>query len=273
MGVRPSPAITRGAALLRELARSDEPLSLAALSRGTAINKPSAHSLLLGLAQEGLVTRAGSPPTYRLGPALAALGRAAHSLALDELVDVELVRLHAELGTDAMAGQIQGNEIAVIAARTRAHPFGYSISTGTRLALRAPVGTLYLAWATDHSIDAWIARADPGLARAQVERLHLALRSIRRRGWSATVADADRSMFHEVDDDSDLGAAMQTVIGVSAPVWDHASQLACSIAVCGFSQPITGHAIVELAAAVTTSARRITELIVGVPPTLEGAVS
>ena len=75
---RTSPPTERVVATVSLLAaRPDEPLSLAELTRRLGVNKSTGHAILTSLAAAGWVLRDPTRKTYRLGPALVALGRQA----------------------------------------------------------------------------------------------------------------------------------------------------------------------------------------------------
>jgi DNA-binding IclR family transcriptional regulator len=75
---RTSPPTDRVVATVSLLAaRPDQPLSLAELTRRLGVNKSTGHAILASLVAAGWVLRDPTRKTYRLGPALVALGRSA----------------------------------------------------------------------------------------------------------------------------------------------------------------------------------------------------
>ncbi|HYL50415.1 MAG TPA: helix-turn-helix domain-containing protein, partial [Acidimicrobiia bacterium] len=94
---RPSPQTDRVIALVELLAaRPGQGFTLAELTRRLRVNKSTCHSMLTTLAGAGWLLRDPYRKTYRLGPALATVGRAAASgfpaldIARAAMVDVGL---------------------------------------------------------------------------------------------------------------------------------------------------------------------------------------
>jgi len=267
VSVQPSPAVQRGVQLVKLLAA--EPLtelSLSELARRLGAHRSSCQTLLLALCGEGLVTRVPRPggPVYKLGPTLVELGEAARaSLGVLDLVDAALVRLRDRFGASALAGQVSGDAVVVVTAHPVPHPFGYTIATGTRLPLRAPIGALYVAWADGATVDAWCERARPPLSRARRDDVDEELAAIRARGWSATVRSPDGAVREAGPGDL---RRPRTIIGISAPVWDEHGELTCSMALAGFADPLDGPEVRRLAAAIAEEASAVTAAIGGRPP-------
>lgn len=273
MAVNPSPAAARVARLLNTLAEAPEgELPLAELVRRTGIRKPTAHSLLLGLAEEGFVARCGPRPSYRLGPALVSLASAAgHDVTLAEAVEPELARLGEQLQVSTMAGRPEGDEIVVLAARCLPHPFGFEVAAGTRVPLRPPIGGIYVAWSDEAAVRAWCERSEPPVADEQRAALGRDLAAIRRRGWSATIRRpaAGRVVLREATDD-DLAGSGLTVVGVAAPVWGRGRRPACSLAAIGLAGPLDGEAVRALAADLVAAAARATSRLTRAPDAVVG---
>ena len=75
---RTSPPTERVVATMALLAeRPDAALSLAELTRRLGVNKSTGHAILTSFAAAGWVLRDPTRKTYRLGPAMVALGRQA----------------------------------------------------------------------------------------------------------------------------------------------------------------------------------------------------
>jgi DNA-binding IclR family transcriptional regulator len=272
-----SPVAARAAQLLKVLAAAPErELPLSEIARRLGVNRASCQTLLLALVAEGLVARRGtsavrSPgPTYRLGAGLIHLGETARaSLDVSEIAGAHLDALHQRFAVTAMVGVPSSNEIVVTAVRATPHPLGLTVVTGGRTPLRAPIGTVYVAWAPSAEIDAWIARAAPPLSRNQGTRVRRSLAAIRRRGYSVTVLTPRRSRdepTHEelLDENEDLQRA--EVLGVSAPVWDAGGAMACSLALTGFAGGLTTRELHDVSAAVREAAADVTGILGGRAP-------
>ncbi len=188
MAVRPSPSVRRVASVLVRLA--SEPardFSLSELARELGLSKASCHSLLLALVSDGLVTRRERARTYQLGPSLVYLGDAARSaLVAGQHAIPELQALRDELGVTAVLGVNTPTDVLITAAVPAEHPLGLTIVPGTRNPLRAPMGSIYVAWSTEEVVAAWL---DRGAAQGTLDRdrARRGVAAIRARGWSATV--------------------------------------------------------------------------------------
>jgi DNA-binding IclR family transcriptional regulator len=272
VAVQTSRSVERAARILKVMAAEpDTEFSLSQLARRVEVHRSTCQTLMLALTAEGLVRRREPGATYRLGAALLELGEAARAaLGVVDVADRELVRLRDEFGASAMAGAVAGDTIVILAAHPVVHPFGYTVTTGTRLPLRAPVGTLYVAWSDLAAVDAWLDRGDlTASAPARAASLR-ELETVRRRGWSATVRPfgeigAGRASIREATDD-DLESDRLSVIGISAPVWDKGRTLACSIALATFPTDLDGRRVQHIGAAVLQTARAITAAIGGRAP-------
>jgi DNA-binding IclR family transcriptional regulator len=262
-----SPTVTRAAHLLKALAAAPEPaLPLSEIARRVDLNRASCQTLLLALVAEGLVTRAEPGPTYRLGPGLIHLGDAARSsLDVTELASPHLDALHQRFGATSMAGVPSGGEIVVTAVRAAPHPFGLTVVTGGRTPLWAPIGPIYLAWASTADVDAWIDRADPPLGRTRAAGARRALAQIRARGYSVTIRGPRRANgaldLEELVDERHDDAVR--VVGISAAAWDASGRLACSLALTGFAGSMTRREIAEAGDAVCDAALDLTRTLGG----------
>ena len=275
MAVTPSPAVARMAKLLRALGAGPEhELPLAEVARRTGVPKPTAHSLLLALVAEGFVERTGPVPTYRLGSALAELGdRARGAPTLLDVAAPEVARLHETLVVSAMAAVVEGDEIVTLTARCVPHPFGFEVVAGARLALRAPVGTVYVAWSSERVVRRWLDAA-PSLTEARRNALERDLAAVRRRGWSATVharrSNARAPGAAREAMESDLAAEEVAVVGISAPVRGKNDAVVGSIALVGFVDPMPGSQVRRLATEVADAATRASARL-GAPSPETGA--
>jgi DNA-binding IclR family transcriptional regulator len=273
MAVRPSPAVVRAARLLRVIAaepRTD--FTLSELARRLGLSRASCHPLLLGLVGEGLVVRKNPQATYRLGPALLALGEAARSsIDVIDIADTELVRLRNQFGACAMAGSVvAADTVLILSAHPVSHPLGYTVTAGTRIPLKAPTGPIYVAWEAPDVIAAWCDRSDAPLSKARRRKIDQDLAMIRRRGWSATIrrhgrTGAGSSPIPEFRDE-DRAADPSTVTGISAPVWDRQGKLACTLALTAFPADLDAGTIVQIAEAVREAADRVTSSVGGQRP-------
>jgi DNA-binding IclR family transcriptional regulator len=271
MAVRPAPAVVRAGQLLAVMAAEPRTsFTLSELARRLGISRASCHPLVLGLADEGLVVRKNPQATYRLGPALLALGEAARdSLDVIDLADVELIRLRDQFGACAMAGSATGDTVLVLSAYPVPHPLGYTVTAGTRIPLKAPTGPIYVAWDSAEVISAWCDRSDAPLSQARRREMAQDLARIRHRGWSATIrplgaARGRSSPFQEFPGTQPPDSS--PVTGISAPVWDRQGKLACTLALTAFPMDLAAGDIVKIAEVVREAAARVTSRAAGRPP-------
>jgi len=124
----PVPAVDRAAGILLALGNGQADASLSDLARRLRIHKSTAHGILATLARHRFVDRNPETRRYRLGPALAALGRAAvdrqdlGALARPHLVRLrrlsgETATLHLRdgVGSVILAGEESANQLKVVA--------------------------------------------------------------------------------------------------------------------------------------------------------------
>src|SRR4051794_4839834 len=102
---RPAPAAARTVAMLSFLSEHpDQSFGLSELARQLSLSKATAHALTATLADAGWLLRDPAEKTYRLGPALIAVGRAASAgfPALD-FARGEMRALVDDLGVECLA--------------------------------------------------------------------------------------------------------------------------------------------------------------------------
>ena len=113
---RPSPQTNRVVALVEILsARPNESLTLAELTRRLGVNKSTCYSMLQALTEVGWLLRDPFHKTYRLGPALVAVGRAASSgfPALD-FVRPAMIELSRGVGSHCVALSVAPEHVTVV---------------------------------------------------------------------------------------------------------------------------------------------------------------
>jgi DNA-binding IclR family transcriptional regulator len=267
--VTASRAAVRVSRILRALADAASALSLSEIARRVDVHPSTCQPLLLGLCAEGLVVRNDATATYRLGPGLIDLGEAARdAVGHIEAVHTEIKELRQQFGATAMAGVTDGVSIVVVAVDAVEDPYGQTITAGTRLRLRAPIGPVYVAWSGDGPIDAWLDGADPPLPKHRRAALIRELAEVRARGWSATLRgsrSADDAATREFTPD-DFDAERLPVIGLSAPIWDQRGSMLCSLALAALPLEVGGREVRVMGDAVVHAADRITRQLGGHRP-------
>lgn len=182
MVAAPVPALQRAKRILDLMARHPQRRFRAAeVARELDIHRASCFSLLTAMAELGLVHRHEAGPTYSLGPALLQLGaKAGASHDGFQEARVEMHRLARELKVGCLVSARVDFEIVILDSVGVDETF----FPGRRSPLRAPAGTVYLAWSPLPEIEAWLTRS--GLSESDEDRRALvrAAAAIRARGYS-----------------------------------------------------------------------------------------
>jgi DNA-binding IclR family transcriptional regulator len=130
----PVPAVDRAAGILLALGNGQADASLSDLARRLRIHKSTAHGILTTLARHRFVDRDPKTRRYRLGPALAALGRAAVDRQdLGALARPHLVRLRRLSGETATLHLGDGSGSVILASEESAHQLKVVAPPGYRL--------------------------------------------------------------------------------------------------------------------------------------------
>ncbi|MER3452150.1 MAG: IclR family transcriptional regulator, partial [Acidimicrobiia bacterium] len=169
---RRAPATERTIAIVEFLASEPErPFSLSELARRLGLNKATAHAVLGALVDAGWLLRHPVDKTYTLGPALVGIGTAAagRHRTMVEFAEPEMHRLSEELGLQCFASAVVGEEILILARVGATTPLGVTVPVGQRLPLVPPLGTVFMAWAPEAEIDAWLHRLGPSATAADLE--------------------------------------------------------------------------------------------------------
>lgn len=269
--VRPALSASRAIDIVDFLARFPErSFSLSEIVNGTQINLASCHAVLNALAEGGYVSRCPRQKSYRLGPALFAMGQA--SLASQPLLGrakAAAEALRDELDTPTLVSTVIGEEIVgVIACNT---PDGRTagLNVGERMPLVPPVGASFLAWASDEAIEDWLGRAPPGQDAETISYWREGLERIRERSFQvelrAPESNAMAARMAEMASGSEvtrykgeLIKLVQTfgrhpaqperiekdeeydIILIAAPIFDREGQCAYNLCLGGFAGPLNG---------------------------------
>lgn len=131
-------AILRAIGLLKTFSRTRPRLSLAELHTATGLTKPTAHRLLSALESEGLVERTGPQGTFRLGPALIALGsQARETNDLRTEVRPILEELSRSTGETTTLEVLVDDSMLILDSVRGSHLVSGSLEIGTRWPLHA----------------------------------------------------------------------------------------------------------------------------------------
>jgi DNA-binding IclR family transcriptional regulator len=291
---RPSPQTDRVIALIDLLAaRPEEGFTLAELTRRLRVNKSTCHSMLTTLAAAGWLLRDPYRKTYRLGPALAAVGRAASSgLPALDIAHAAMVEVGLEAEAHCAALAPVGETLTVLDEVRDVHALDAGMRVGTSIPLRPPFGTALVAWSDDHTVDEWLAHVAPP-AR---ERYGAALDATRARGYAvelsttpeARLRDAmaklregeasaalpellDRLALDLAARDDVLLITLESsreyaVSAINAPVLDRDGRVALLLSLTGFARPLTGERLSTIGLRLTDATANLSRALRGSLP-------
>ncbi len=288
---RPAPAAARSVSILSFLtAHAARGFTISELVDHLGMNIASAHATLAVLCDGGFLLRDPQHRTYVLGPALAVTGFAAldQHPAIGAAID-EAEKLAAEVDAEVGVSAIAGRDV-IFVARRGPQPLETSIGyPGDRSPLLAPFGAVFMAWADEAAITAWLERAS---STAQVADFYRqALNDVRSRGFSVPlpsitaipIADAMRRLREQPSDEraeQKLTDALQqseelllnfdrlsgsdaiTIKTVAAPIFDPIGRVLLSLSITGPAHPMRvddvfslGQRLVKSASVATRAAR------------------
>jgi len=295
MPVPPSPAVLRACDVLDHLATNPEDaFSVSEVARSVRLPRASCDSVLLALAQRGLVQR-DVDRRYSLGPACRALGEAAQvagaPLTSLEPVAEELARATA---TCVAIASCAHNHTRVERVYDHGPAFGLRTRVGESVPLVPPFGAVFVAWDGDAAIDGWLNRAGAVLGDAERAHTVAALGAARRRGYTVSVSgvhpdllrvledladhtpdaahlDARDALIREISPREYLPVTVaddgpQRVNQMSAPVFDAAGTVPYALMVLGPSYELSAEEVEALGARLLAAARTATERLGGHHP-------
>jgi len=249
--------------------------TLTELVRHTGTNVASLHAILNVLMRRGYLVRHPVHKTYRLSPALAAIGEA--------VAANEPILGHGRAAAEGLARRtglevtvlVRTGEDVICLSRAAGSPIlRTSMRIGQRITLRPPLGATYYAWADADEVEAWIARGDG----TDPDRAHAALAIVRERGFLVTVrspaqGDAWRTLAarggSKAKAERDVARALKEleralyqprtvepgatydVDFITAPIFDHTHQATYSMTLNGFSGPLSGDDVSRFARVLT----------------------
>src|SRR5215211_755290 len=298
---RAAPAATRAASIISFLtANPSRGFRISELAEHLGLNLASAHATLAVLCDSGFVVRDPVHRTYVLGPALVATGFAAleqHPAIEAAIEQAELLaaELDAEIGVTAIAGR----DVVFLARRGRPEPSVASIGyPGDRTPLLAPIGAIFMAWADDDGVAAWLQRAE--LTHPAAEHYRQVLTEIRVRGFSVpmrpmvspavmqaiarvrsepTDPDAERHLVEMLRHADGMLMSLDAVSGsdeitfetIAAPIFDPIGRVLLSLSLTGPDRAVAVDEILHLGHRVAQSAAIATRHVRGREPAPDAA--
>jgi DNA-binding IclR family transcriptional regulator len=278
---RSSPGVLRVAAILNFIAEHPgQSFTLTDLVKALKLSRATCHALLTGLVEVGYLYRA-SDKNYVLGPALAAIGRAAaqHASPL-QIAQPEIRALANEFEVVCGIFTRDRNELV---ARDRASSLsyvGWATPIGTRLKLRPGAAAIHLVATPRDEVEAWLATYEPKPTPEQIQSMWDGMAFVRAHGFLPLLSTLDMPYQTEAQ----RAAAAQTaenitsaltdlrndqrypVTGIVAPVFDARGQVAFTIDLSHFTGPITGAEIKHMGGRLREACERISTFITGRSP-------
>jgi DNA-binding IclR family transcriptional regulator len=150
----------------------------------TALTRPTAHRLILGLEDHGFLVHVGGLG-YALGPRLLSLSTTAmRELPLRELAHPSLERLARSTGESAQLYVRDGDRRICVDTAESESELRTIVDIGASLPLKqGSAGKVFLAWGTEHDRAFLLDAAQRG------DRLAQQVATTRRRGWAESVAE------------------------------------------------------------------------------------
>jgi DNA-binding IclR family transcriptional regulator len=300
---RPSPQTDRVIALVELLtAHPGADFTLAELARRLGVSKPTCYPMLATLIRSGWLLRHPTRKTYRLGPALVPIGRAAAAGApVVELARPRMAELAEACGLACLG--LAPSADALVVVELVASPAGggkaFGLRLGDRIPPRPPLGAVLVAWQGDEAIDAWLrgsASGDPEGLRARYAR---DLAAVRDRGYAVELRAPiqeriawlahelrtgvrDRratARIHDLIDQAVGELADEDVLltdidpdrsyqpsSINAPVFDVDGSVALTVCLIDAPGPMAGHEIVAAGERVREMTTELTRTLRGHPP-------
>lgn len=229
-------AVRRALAVLGEIGRARDGLTVAELSKRLALTKPTAHRLVAALTEEGFLRATSSPQRLRLGPVFLELAHAAwHHTDIREAAASELERLASLTGHTARLLIQSGGQAVCVEA----------VHAGERQRA-VDVGSVepFASSAAGRAIMAFASRKPPSEPSG------------------ANANDAlTKARFYAIDDNETLTGWRS----VAAPVFDERSEPVAAIAVSAPSHLLTSQQLHEIAPEVLEAARNTSRAAGGYP--------
>ena len=296
MPLTPAPAVVRACEVLHHLAgHPTESFSVSEIARELGVPRATCDTVLMGLADGGLVTRRAGDLRYELGLSCIALGDAARiANPVLRAAGIEAEQLACSLVACAAVSTRRGDASSVAEVFDYGPTFGLSAQVGQSIPHLPPFGAVYIAW---DPVDAeqWIARAGSSLDEDERLRYRRAVAEVRHRGYSVTVWSRRRPELeatltkltvqpnelqaqrardelmarfaHSEYLATDLDDATMRVSHMAAPIFDRQGRAVASILLLGPDYDIEPAELRSRGVALVRAAARATEQAGGHSPT------
>ncbi|AIT80059.1 hypothetical protein JI59_09900 [Novosphingobium pentaromativorans US6-1] len=207
-------------------AQPAEKFTLSDIMRFTGTNASSLHAILNVMMQRGYLLRDPERKTYRLAPALVAIGEAAarHDPLLEQARQVASAWA-ARSGRETLLTARAGSDIIGVARFAVQAGMSTSLRVGQRVPLRAPLGGLFIAWSDEEDIAAWCAPRDQVqgqvVSQSAREGHERALQLLRHRGFLVSLRSAEHGAFTRHLADVEEGAGAQASLAMLLAAMDN----------------------------------------------------
>jgi len=194
---RPALSALRALEIIDVMAgQPSERFTLSDIGRITGTNAASLHAILSVMMQRGYLLRDPVKKTYRLAPAMVAIGEAAAShdplLAQAKQVAQDWA---AHSGHETLLTARAGNDIIGVARFAPGQVTATSLRVGQRVPLRAPLGGLFFAWADEEEQAEWCAPEEADTPPEAIAAHEAALALLRERGFLVSLRSAEHGAF------------------------------------------------------------------------------
>jgi DNA-binding IclR family transcriptional regulator len=246
-----------------------EAFALSDIVRALKLSRATCHALLTGLVEVGYLYRA-SDKTYVLGPALAAVGRAAaeHSSPL-HVAKPEMRQLADRFDVVCGAYFLEGDTLHLRDRATSLSHVAYPVPLGTRMPLRSTQAAAFFAHAPGEA-EAWLERTRPKPSPDRRALLYAGMEFVREHGFLVVVRRPEfgsTSLAEGSGADTDELPVMAQVevdpqgsyplAALMAPVHGSRGQVGFCLLMAGFSGPMTGGQIMEAGQNLQAACERI----------------
>jgi DNA-binding IclR family transcriptional regulator len=257
---RPSPQTDRVVALIDLFAARPEALTLAEITRRLGVNKSTCYSMLSALTTAGWLLRDPYQKTYRLGPALIAVGRASASgFPALEFARPAMIDLSRGVGSHCVALTVAPDHVSVVDQVRDVRAVGAPIGHG-HIPLRPPFGAAVAGWSGLEAADRWLEHAPAGTR----DRYAAALAEVRRRGYVVELAQASWDPPMQVTSLPEVVERLASVLtpdvlpvalasdvpysvsAINAPIVDAEGSVVLIVSLMGFPGVLTGAEVAEV---------------------------
>lgn len=248
--VRPgTQAVERALAILDCFRREPQSLGITEIARAVGLNISTAHRLVRALCHGGFMEQETESERYRLGIAIAILGRRALEQSGYHLAQPILARLAATTGESASMGVRRSDEVLVVERAASVQPLRFDHPTGAEIHLHASaMGKVLLAFAAGSPKD--IAAA-----------LHPVTRYTPHTITSRTALAQELTAIREQGFATNREERYEGVCGIAAPVIAAHGAAHAAVGIQGPSLRLTPARLHELAPLVRAAADEIGALV------------